>query len=252
MENRRVVVYIPFNNLNVMGKINEALTWEWINKRISIFMNYTLKSLKNQTNQNFTAYVVYHSESNSLIKRALSEYPPLPANIHFISDSGYEEAIKKGIEGYKYLYEVHLHSDDMYHRSFIEQIHNYGPKDETVVLICQNGYIYDSMSGRLAKYFNFSSSFNCFVYKAEDYLTGQRYVLQSYMGAIRLPHEILEKPNYINHCHDNNVVFSFALESKRKAVMDVWNYNKGARALFGEEITDESEKRRILEEFTGG
>ncbi len=252
MGNRRVIVYIPFNNLNIMGKINEALTGEWIDKRMSIFMNYTLKSLKNQANHNFTAYVVYHCKSKSLIEKALSKYPPLPENIRFVSSAGYNEAVKKDIEGYNYLYEIHLHSDDMYHGSFIEQIHNYGPKKETVVLICQNGYIYDSVSGRLAKYFNFSSSFNCFIYKSEDYLKGQRYVLQSYMGAIRLPHEILEKPNYINHCHDKNVIFSFALESKRKVVMDVWNNNKGARALFGEEITDESEKRKILKEFTGG
>jgi Putative rhamnosyl transferase len=248
---KKIIVYIPFNNMNVLGKGYIALTKEWIDKRISIFMNYTLKSLKNQTNQDFIAYVVYHVNSKSLIEQALSKYPSIPSNINFIAHDSYEKAVNEHIVSYKYFYEVHLHSDDMYHKTFIKQLKNYKHKDETAVLICQNGYIYDSINNRLAKYFNFSSSFNCFIYNVEDYIKGHKHQVAGWMGAIRLPNEKLRRPNYINHCHDINSAFVFEKESKRNKIKDVWNDNQGAKALFGEEITNESEKKKILEDYIG-
>ncbi|MFS0907610.1 glycosyltransferase [Priestia aryabhattai] len=249
--NKKIIVYIPFNNMDVLGKGYIALTKEWIDKRISIFMNYTLKSLKNQTNQDFIAYVVYHIKSKNLIEQALAKHPPLPSNIHFIPDGNYEVKVKEIIKNYKYFYELHLYSDDMYHKTFVEKLQNYKHKSQTAVLICQNGYIYDSINNRLAKYFNFSSSFNCFVYSVEDYLKGHRHKVVGWVTAIRLPHEKLEKPNYINHCHDTNSAFYFEEERKRNKIKDVWNNNKGATALFGEEITNEDEKKKILEEYIG-
>ncbi len=266
MMNKRIIVYIPFNNLDVRANLPPSvrnasplkqdlhLSKEWIDNRISIFMNYTLKSLKNQTNQNFIAYVLYNKSSKFFIEQALLNYPPLPSNIHFIPGDNYETQVKKNIRGYKHFYELHLYSDDMYHKTFIEQLHNHKHKDGTKVLICQNGYIYNSIDHILAKYFNFSSSFNCFIYTVEAYLQGVRYdffKLGRWMGAIKLPHEIITYPSYINHCHDANAAFSFNTEKQRNKIKDVWVNNKGHRALFGEIITDEAEKNKILEEFMG-
>ncbi|MCF6800099.1 glycosyltransferase [Priestia megaterium] len=249
--NKKIIVYIPFNNMDVLGKLNIALTKEWIDKRILIFMNYTLRSIKNQTNQDFIAYVVYHVKSKNFIEQALAKYPPLPPNIHFIMDENYEIKVKEIIKNYKFFYELHLYSDDMYHKTFVEQLQNYEHKSRTAVLICQNGYIYDSIHNRLAKYFNFSSSFNCFIYNVGDYLNGNRHKMAGWTTAIRFPHEKLEKPNYINHCHDTNSAFYFENERMRKHDKDVWKYNQGATALFGEEITNENEKKKILEEYIG-
>src|SRR5690625_2576941 len=133
--NNRIVIYIPFNNMNVQQTLskgdelnqseeNPHLTEEWINKRVSIFMNFTLKSRHNQSNQNYISFVVYHDSSRQLIEKALQDYPDLPFNIRFVSSSEYEEAVTETLNGYKYFYELHLHSDDAYHKNFIEQLYH--------------------------------------------------------------------------------------------------------------------------------
>src|SRR5690625_2958451 len=147
ISNNRIIVYIPFNNLNVQQTLtkdaelkqpgeNTHLTEEWINKRVSIFMNFTLKSLKNQTNQNYLAFVVYHDSSKQFIEKALQNYPDLPFNIRFVSSSEYEEAVIKTLNGYKYFYELHLHSDDAYHKNSIKQLYHNKPAHPTTVIIC--------------------------------------------------------------------------------------------------------------------
>lgn len=267
MMDKQVIVYIPFNNLNVRDNLpefirkdsplkeNMHLTKEWIDNRISIFMKYTLKSLKNQTNQNFFAYVLYNKNSKPFIEQALLKYPPLPSNVHFIPSDNYEIEVKKNITGYKHFYELHLYSDDMYHKTFIQYLYDYQPRQKTKVLVCQNGYIYNSINNVLAKYYNISSSFNCLIYTVNGYLKGVRhdfFKIGGWMGAIKLPHEIITNPSYINHCHDSNAAFFFGVEEKRLHVKDVWtNRNHKHPALFGEVITDESEKNKILEEFMG-
>lgn len=267
--NTRVIVYIPFNNLNVRENLpswisdftlpdaNTQFTKEWINKRVAIFMKFTLKSLLNQTNPHYLAYIVYHDSSRAYIDQALFRYPPLPSNIRFISASEYESTVISQLYGYKYWYELHLYSDDMYHKSYIDMLYNYKPKPKTKVLICQNGYIYNSISDVLAKYFNFSSSFNCLIYKVSDYRKGVRHnIFQPsetgiWTGAIQLPHEIIHHPVYINHSHDANTAFFFAQEIQNNAVYDVWTNNTGHYALFGEIIYDPHIKQRILKDFIG-
>lgn len=262
--NNRIILYIPFNNLNVQQTLpkevesdqpeeNAHLTEEWINKRVAIFMDFTLKSLTNQSNQNFLAFVVYHDSSRQFIEKALKNFPDLPFNIRFVSSSEYEEAVIKTLDGYKFFYELHLHSDDAYHRDFIEQLYQYKPAPQTKVLICQNGYIYNSLTEELGEYYNFSSSFNCLIYKVTDYLKGVRHdIFQPsetgiWTGAIRLPHEIIKNRVYINHAHKSNSAFFFEDEKKH-----IWRNKKGEPLnLIGRTITDNEEKQRILREFLG-
>ena len=59
---------------NIIPAKKERLTKEWIESRINIFMNYTLKSLQAQTNQNFLALLQYDDRSKSLIKYELDKY----------------------------------------------------------------------------------------------------------------------------------------------------------------------------------
>ncbi|WP_138755426.1 hypothetical protein [Paenibacillus sinopodophylli] len=267
--NTRVIVYIPFNNLNVretlpaavsaltLPEANTQFTEAWINKRVDVFMNFTLKSLLNQTNPHYLAYIVYHDSSRAYIDNALLAYPPLPPNIRFISSSEYEAEVIRQLEGYKYWYELHLYSDDMYHKAYIDMLYNYRPRPETKVLICQNGYIYNSVSDILAQYFNFSSSFNCLIYKVSDYVNGVRHnIFQPsetgiWTGAIQLEHEIMPYPVYINHGHDANTAFFFAQEVQNNAMQNVWTNNAGYYSLFGDIIYDPYMKQRILEDFLG-
>ncbi len=255
-----IIVNIPFNickleEMNIpyddYGMTPACLTKEWIDYRISIFMKFTLKSLKAQTNQNFLAFIRYSENTKNMIEEALSNYPLLPYNIKFVTSIEYTKTVLEIIKEYDYLYEVGMSSDDMYHRSFIQQLVDYNPKKDTKVLICQNGYIYDSIQNRMAKYFNYSSTFNCFIYHVSDYLKGTRHIINGFESAIKLPHELIQKVNYINHSHEYNTAFLFDEEIDRwpKANGDVWINNKDQLALFGDEIKDKNEIKNILKEF---
>ncbi|WP_167751484.1 glycosyltransferase family 2 protein [Lentibacillus salicampi] len=259
--NNRIIIYIPFNNLNVRDHLpkhlqteeNSHLTEEWIHERMHIFMNFTLKSLMNQSNQNYLAFIVYHDSSRQFIEKELQNYPELPFNIRFVPSSEYEKAVTTALKGYEYFYELHLYSDDAYHQNFIQQLYHYRPAPQTKVLICQNGYIYHSMTGELGEYYNFASSFNCLLYKVTDYLKGVRHNIFTpsatgiWSGAIRLPHEIISDRVYMNHAHKHNVAFSFENEKKQ-----TFRDEKGEPLnLIEKTITDKAEKQSILQAFLG-
>ncbi|MCM1989301.1 glycosyltransferase family A protein [Oceanirhabdus seepicola] len=195
-------------NVKTQGKEVKGFTKEWIENRIDIFMNYTLKSLKNQTNQNFLARVIYHHSTEKIVKQTLAKYDELPNNVKFLTRKQYNQDILEVIKGHDYLYFVRLDSDDMYHKSYIQKLHDYQPKKETKALINQKGYVYDSINNRLIEFFHKSPPFFTFIFKVEEFLSGVRWYKteHGHTGVIKLPHEILQGRNYIFHAHNNNVI----------------------------------------------
>lgn len=71
--------------------------------------------------------------------------------------------LKESCQSNDYIYIVRLDSDDLYHKTYIQQLHDYKPKKDTEVLINKNGYLYDSITGRIDLYYHFSSNF-MFIY----------------------------------------------------------------------------------------
>ncbi|MGF7060016.1 glycosyltransferase [Brassicibacter mesophilus] len=245
LNNKRIIVYSGLNSIDQ----------NWLKQRISVFMKYTLQCLKIQTNQNFLAFITFRPDTKEIIEMELSKYKKLPDNIKFISSNTFNKLILKNINGYEYFYLVRLDSDDMYHKSFIQQLHDYTPKDDTQILICQKGYIYDSLANRLAKYFHLSPQFYTLIYKVKNYQQAKRHDLGgSHMGAINLNHEILEEPNYINHVHSGNTAFLFP-KSDQMLDIDVWDDNKKIHHMFpqlvGNEIEDKNMIKKILADFIG-
>ncbi|MGL4737873.1 MAG: glycosyltransferase [Cellulosilyticaceae bacterium] len=238
---KSIVFRIPFNNLDPLGKQKIALTEEWIQKRMKLFMNYTLPSLRSQTSQEFRAYVLYDERSESFIFKHLATYHKLPSHIVFIPSEQYDSKVCDYIRGSKYFYEIELGSDDMYHRGFVAKMSAYQHRPETVILICQDGYIYSSVTGELAEYFNFSSFFNCWTYNTQEYLAGLRRQYPGFTGAVGLRHEKIAWRAYINHSHDSNVAFSYELEKTAP-----WGVQ---RAHLGRTITDQAERIGILSSF---
>ncbi|MGM0923095.1 MAG: glycosyltransferase family A protein [Bacillota bacterium] len=199
MTKRRIVIEINFNNY---GMNPQRTTEEWIENRISIFQKYTLKSLKKQTNQNFLTVVKLAEGCSEIINRALQKYEPLPDNIKFGTSIESQRRIEAYIQGYEELYVARQDSDDLYHKSFVQQLHNYRHKPSTEVLINQDGYMWDTVDNRMIHIHFESPQYYTFVYTAKDYLDGKRYILPGGHGyAIRLPHEILKNRNYVNIVH---------------------------------------------------
>lgn len=232
---KKIVVGSSFNNLAWSDK---RLTKEWIDERMALTMNYAVPSLKKQTSQEFSAFFIYDGKSEENMIAALSDYPTLPDNIKFVNPWNLSVQIKKDLESCDFLYAVRLDSDDMYHKTYIRQLQEYEHKEGTRLLINQNGYIYDSVNNRIAEYYHYSPQFYVIIYKAEDYLNGERYKFKGHCDAINQPHEIIEKRNYVNHVHNSNYYLgSFRLLANRKL------------NNMGEIITDREKIDDILKDF---
>lgn len=207
MKEKKIVIVSAFNTFNFR---DYRLSKDWIDTRINIFINYTLRSLTNQTNQDFLAFLLYDPTTENMICDALNRYEQLPQNIQFINHKLFNPTMKKTIKDYEYLYLVRVDCDDMYHVSYIQQLHDFQHKEETKAIINQKGYLYDSVGKRIANYFFESPPFYTLIYKSEEYIKGVRYELPGgHAGAIQLPHEILDGRNFVFHIHSANTLNRF-------------------------------------------
>lgn len=216
---KTVVIWSDFNTLPFSDK---RFKKDWIEERIRIFMRFTLKSLKAQTNQDFLALIKYEDKSEKIVSDALSHYPKLPANIRFVPKSEYEKKVIERIKGFEYLYLLRLDSDDMYHKSFIQQLYDFKHDISTEAIINQNGYIYDSLKNQLARFPHKSPNYYTLIYEAKDYLAGKRYRIPGgHPNVIKLlNHEIIKKPNYIRLVHSINDSSTFRLANKKNIIND--------------------------------
>lgn len=231
MSERRIIIDTSFNEMRYDPK---RLSQEWIDYRMKIFMLYTLKSLKQQTNQNFLQLLKYDPQSEEQIQKSLSQYDKLPANIRFVRYSDeYKQEFINYIQGSRQFYLTRLDSDNLYQHEFIEQLHQYQPNENTEVLINQHGYIYDVTSKRLAHFYHFSPSFYSLIYNTDDYLNGKRYTFRSHRNAIKLKHELLPAGNFMVLVHNNNVLYVFDISTRKKIIDDPQEISEVLKRFLG-------------------
>lgn len=201
---RRVVIEINFNNY---GLDPQRLTREWLERRMGIFRRFTLNCLKAQTNQDYLTVVKISKESGELIKEILSEQEPLPSNIRFGTHIESVRAILAFAVGAEDIYIARLDSDDLYHKTFVQQLYDVQPQPGTMALINQNGYLWDSVNHEMAPAFHRSPQFYVYLYKTAEYAAGYRVKLPgrgTHGNVIDLPHELLAPRNYVNIVHSSN------------------------------------------------
>lgn len=215
MKSKKIIINSTLNVNPRLKEDTQRLTKEWIDKRIDIFYDYTLKSLKAQTNQNFTCYLRYDDTTEAFVLDALDKHEKLPDNVKFIQTTKYDEQLAKELKNYEFAYFIRLDSDDMYHKTYVQQMFDYNPQKTTVALINRNGFIYDSINKQVAKCYCKAVTFYTFIYKVKDYLQGNVFNADStdvdneqYI-ALRVPHEFITKRNYLWHTHSANTVTKF-------------------------------------------
>lgn len=200
-----MVIWILFNTVNYT---TDRLTQSWIEYRLDIFEKYTLKSLKNQSNQDFRVYLCCEGSTIPVIKSCLKKRASLPVNIYFDTIANNERDVKAALLQYDLLYHIRLDSDNLYQQDFIQKLYHYVPKEKTQVIISQYGYVYDIRDDSLAPYFQKSPPFYAFIYKAQDYINGFRY--HTPLGHSRIinwwQYEFIDGSNYIVSLHGKNVL----------------------------------------------
>jgi Putative rhamnosyl transferase len=227
---KKIIVRIAFNSKKLKYNRKKRFTTKWIKSRMKIFMRYTRRSLQRQTNQGFVALVEYEDRSRRKIKKELRKYSKLPKNIKFIPKSKYQKSIRKRLKGYHYLYLVRLDSDDLYRRSYIQQLKNHRRRKGTSAVINQFGYMYDSKKKRIAPMYAKSPAFYTLIYKVKDYLKGKRYRLAGgHPAVIRLRHDKLRLRNYVHVIHSGNTTSKF--RSKRNKVINKRRIVKNRRQV---------------------
>jgi hypothetical protein len=201
---RKVVIEINFNNY---GMNPNRLTREWLAERIGIFRAFTLRSLKKQTSQDFLTVVKLAGGCSEIVNGLLGAYEPLPSHIQFGTSIESKRRIEAYVQGAQELYVARIDSDDLYHESFVQQLHDYKPKPDTVALVCSYGYLWDAVNHQMAPDYHRSPSFYTFIYRVEEYLSGYRILIPgkgTHGHVIDLPHEVLTPRNYVNVIHQSN------------------------------------------------
>lgn len=262
MKNKSIIVLVPLNVQNYESTENqqefyireflkhidrEGKDELWIKNRINVFMNYTYKSLINQTNQDFTACVIYNDRTEELIISELAKYGELPRNIVFIGISKVNAFIKEKIIGSEYAYFVRIDSDDMYHKSYIQKLYDYTPLPQTVALLNPWAYLYDSFNNKLFVCNAKITSCYTLICKSVDYLIGtvptvitDQLDAQMCFAWYYLNKEHMDGINYAWHVHSKNTV-----TSTEKYFTNQWtNY-------LSEPISDEEIIKKIMGEFMG-
>lgn len=209
----KFVILIHFNDLN-WNKNIPRLTKDWIEHRMTIFMNYTFKSLKGQTNQDFETIILYDILSEELIFEALNAYNSLPHNMHFMPKKEGLKYIKKSLDSYDYLCFTKLDSDNMYHTSYMEFLHNYNPKETSEFLAFSKGYAFNALTGELATYTATREYFYVRLLKVEDYLKGNLppIPIGQTESAKQIAYELIEDvPIFTIVCHGTNVNNTYRL-----------------------------------------
>ncbi|MGL5149286.1 MAG: hypothetical protein ACRC7N_01775 [Clostridium sp.] len=221
--------YIIASKFNIMNAnrntyyattVDSCKTKEWIDNRLGIYMNFTANSLINQTDQDFTALLIYNDLTRDLVFEALNKFPPLPDNFIFVSISEFEDTLKKLIHGYDILYFSRLDSDDCYVNTFIEQLHNHKIKDDTEALLCQFGYMYDVQNNKLAEYYHHHFTYYTFIYRLhkEDKLYDTLNITPwdaianfSHHQITNYKYEVLEDRNFLFNIHGDNSASMFSV-----------------------------------------
>ncbi len=219
---------------------------DWITYRIKIFMKYTLKSLKLQTNQNFVAFIIYDDKTKDLIKDRLNKYEDLPKNIIFIKKSKFRNRVLDYTSNNDFLYMTRLDTDDLYHKSYIQKLIDFKPKKDTKLLLSQHGYIYNSYKNTLVKlWFNGCPPFFTIIFtSAEMKEKVNKYRIVPYHNAFyyKYPnHEIIPGRNYLWHIHQQNY--------QTAAAYARYKNNDLRHVDIDNMITDKNEVNKILKNF---
>ena len=233
--NTKFVIRIHFNDLNWRPTI-PRLTQEWITHRMEIFMNYTCKSLRTQTNQDFETIILYDPLSEELIVKALDQYPPLPPNMHFMPKRAGLNYTKEILDSYDHVCFTKLDSDNMYHQSYMQFLHDYMPKDESTFLAFSKGYVYNASTGDLAVYTAYHEYFYTRLLTTTDFKNGifPPVPIGGSEIAKHTAYELIEVPMFTIVCHGSNVTNTYKLVHPSRIIADQQKVSEIWKSFTGE------------------
>ncbi len=245
------IIMTPFTGL---GLSNGFRGNQWFIDRISIFKDYTLRSLQRQTNKNFIHWLSFREEEQeSGLTKMLFEYlntVGYPAIFTFggipIWDDKYPEDVaekrlmdslsislpelKDVVNGKEYVLETILASDDMLADTAIEKIQEQQLNFmENTALVHRKGMIYDTAKDRLGVWNPVKGHlppFYTVVYRAETFIDPKKHF--NFMKEYR-SHEDVDKMFRTVDLPD----YQYCVTTHNRNISTGWQWRRG---LFGRKL----------------
>lgn len=221
-------IYTPFTGRGKSNKGNE-----WLKKRIEVFKEFTLKSLLQQTNRNFTHWIGWcGKDKNNKLVQELDEYLEYIKYPHVFTYGGLaiwddrkqqekrdlprrlDKIIKDltcEVQGVDLIYQTFLDSDDMYFNGVVEEIQNEEFEYKKAVGY-KNGYVMNYSTLDIAEWNPITNPpFYTIMYPQEVFVDPIKHI--EYTGAYKSHENVVETMNfkeltgrkYIVGIHNNNI-----------------------------------------------
>ncbi len=251
------LVYIPFSGL---GRFNGYRGDDWFKERIKLFENYTVKSLQNQSEKDFTVWISFREEEQlnplteevtRIMRESGLKYIMTFHGIAMWDDRGIEHnddlverldktigAIKPLFIGKDYAYITNFSSDDMLEKDAVKLIQN-EEYEERKALYFMNGFVYNEQTGQLAEWNRDSSGSQYTVMYPKEVLMDAKKWFAYEMACLK-SHE------YIPQCYNAKCLEDW----KFMCMVHGYNISTGWDNSFrGKEFFYEEEKQSILKNF---
>lgn len=236
------------------GKDNTSWVM-WTEKRIPIFLEFTIPSVQNQTNQNFTWLVLIDdSTPRRLIEKITSSVQLSNIKWCFLnSDIDFCQELRRCVREVTlkktpWIITSNLDNDDVLHKDAIKSIQdNFIPIQDHLIYL-SNGYVYDPLHSLLSHYYYPRSPFYSIIEKSDGELKGLFFKTHSHWAGskmhflrelkFRLCHQrnrrvtfIIDKPLWAQTIHENNVTNDFfrgfpVLKGKKMQEFGVHDYTQ--------------------------
>ena len=218
---------------------------KWFAYRIELFKNYTLESLLNQTNRNFTIWISFRpEEQDNPLTRKFYQYmsktdqpfvftfgglcfwdDKYPDNIEKDRLQKHLEAslpeLEEVLAGKKYAYMTIQPSDDVYHTRMIESIQQQEYQFKRA-LIHWKGYVFNEQTKQLAEWKPFKGHlppFYTIMYPADVFLDPKKHF--DYMRGFRSHEDITKLFNCIQLPD-----YRYCVLTHEKNISTAWNWHR--------------------------
>lgn len=130
----------------------------WIDYRLKIFQEYTLKSLINQTDKDFKIWMLCHPESEELLIPKLREMRKKNQDMYFVEFKFKDKNFNFLLEG-EPVYILKTDSDDLLHKDIVRRSKEKLNSDEITLLMFCNGYVYNLKTRKIYSFIRWSITF---------------------------------------------------------------------------------------------
>lgn len=198
--------------------MQKNLDEKYLSNRFTIFENYTLPSLQNQTNKNFKWLLLFHKNTPEKFKQMLYKWEQIMPQIQPVF---LEEDEKWNITTYRkknnqeqedFYITSRIDNDDAYHKEYIEKIQNYVQANPVspCILTFPKGMQYSVETKKLYQYPYEANHFTTMLSK-EDSLYTQIYQLNhskifEHQEEINIHVLKEEKPMWLEIVHETNFI----------------------------------------------